>query len=805
MQTANLPVSSLPLAERQARARAFVQTAKWSVLIMRGGRALDSQGNRSRVTLRVFVKGCPAPILREVLQVLGERAEEPQIIAGGQAQGGPWYHKAAWWARDAQTQESGDATLTLIRELSDGPVTETNVIEDGCGSKTQIRYVFDAVAVESVSDIAEYGTQGFSVKLGGISRDPETQLVSYYVAVTERKTLLMPEDIVSTDAFSTEYDASWLGLRGTSEAPVDSDGEGVSVWDPAVQAIGELITTQWAKNAEDCTLDARGRKSVAKRNVEAGSSCARTAFAETDTWRVKGAEHGLGHAPAAADGVSYEYDQELRKDNLYDTNKRKHTEFAVENARVTTEADAFGVETQVQHRSVADDPAAVTPGNGVSGGTTVEITEGRRKNTVRRLKTETEVVDAQVSEEKTVFSKKRRTTTKASRAAVPASEAGGGKGKAVAASTTPGKLKDVSVDEEEELFVGAAQVSELETAFESVYRYTDANSLADRPPATFADGVSVATTEQRKPLGSRDLGVTITVEKDVAEAERSASKTAYQAEASVASVSAGAAGAVPEAHDGLTQAIRDVLTPGGKHKKTLIQTQEIHVPNAGFQKTRTPLGTRITVSAANAPVGFDLGDNELGAVGNRQTPGKRWNAEKTSFADTIGAFGFHSYEDHYLLRTEVHKQIVSSFSGNESRLSGRTLTSDSFAATDGGHWERTRTIETVPPPRMFQITDKATSIMGGDLFTIAAVDTHVKMVLFLNSSIDAVATVANAFIASHPPFIRTGSVGLLSYYFSYAFDVNVGLRPDKFGTWSGMLSMSAELVNKLVGQTTEVG
>ena len=363
MQSPRFPAAALPPAARKDFAKNFLASAAWSVLTMRGGRAVAAQGNRSRVTLRVFAKGCPRHALREVLQALGERTEEASLLAGGILQPGPWYHKAAWWLRDGQSQETGDDTYTIFRELSDGPVTETNVIDDGCGARTTIRWVWDAAAVEDLSGIDGAGDQGVSVKIGGVSRDPETQLVSYYVSVTERKTLFLPATLTGSDAFSTEYDASWLGLRGTAEDPTDDLGEGVSVWDPAVQALGEIVSMQWSKNQEDCTLNAQGRKRTAKRDVAAGLSCSRTAFAETDVHRVKGAEHGLGHAPAAAGGVSYRYDQELRLDNLYDTSQTKNTELPVENARVSTEKDLFGTEVQTQNRSVAADPDEVVVGS----------------------------------------------------------------------------------------------------------------------------------------------------------------------------------------------------------------------------------------------------------------------------------------------------------------------------------------------------------------------------------------------------------------------------------------------------------
>lgn len=135
---------------------------------------------------------------------------------------------------------------------------------------------------------------------------PESNLFFYYVTVTERKTQHVPEYLSGEDAFSKDYEETWTGVRGDLEDPVDDAGGAVSVYDPAVAAIGETLAIQWSKNQEDCTLNAQGRKEKAKANVDAGRSCSRTVFDETDVERVSGASQA-SDTPAPSGGAAYDY------------------------------------------------------------------------------------------------------------------------------------------------------------------------------------------------------------------------------------------------------------------------------------------------------------------------------------------------------------------------------------------------------------------------------------------------------------------------------------------------------------------
>ena len=529
-------------------------------------------------------------------------------------------------------------------------------------------------------------------------------------------------------------------MRGTVESPTDDAGDGVTVWDPAVQTAGTLASVQWGRNLEDCTLNAQGRKKVAKRDVSVTQACSKDLFGEQDVTAIQAAEAALGHAPAAADGVTYDYQSELRPDRLFNTREAKKTELPVS--------------------------------------------------------------DAQVSEELTRFSRKRRTVAKSVDEDMPEASAALGVGVSGSEAKTPGNRKDIVRQDEEELFVGSAQVSEIDTIFEHVLRYTDVHSRNSRPAATAADGVSMETSEDLQPLGSKNISVEVRTEKDVLDAEHQTSKTAFEETESTTEISAGPSADAPVPVNGLIISRADSKTQRGKYRKTERTVQEIHVPNAGISISRTPMAVRTTLSAKNSPIGEHLDDGEFGVIQSQQTPGKRWDTSKATVEDTIGAQGLVSYEDNYLQRTVRTQEIVESQSDDDTGLVGRVLTSDSFSRTEGGHWERTRVVETVPPMRQWTLFERQTS---GVYFEQTRVDSHVKTILFLNASVEDASAAVAAFQSGYQPFIiRWGTMAQTTYYFAYTINVSYGLRPDKFGTWSGTLTVSAELVNKMQGQVVSV-
>lgn len=139
-------------AKRAATAAAerWLDSATWRVAVMRGTRVLPALAGEDddlppapRMSMRLYAKGCPRSCMREVLEVLASRAEVPGPKADGVIVPGTWTHRFAAWNKDAGTQDSDDSSKTLIWELGDGISSFDAEVENGCGSRTTIRYEFD--------------------------------------------------------------------------------------------------------------------------------------------------------------------------------------------------------------------------------------------------------------------------------------------------------------------------------------------------------------------------------------------------------------------------------------------------------------------------------------------------------------------------------------------------------------------------------------------------------------------------------------------------------------------------------------
>jgi hypothetical protein len=406
MASLKFPAATLGTTQRRSIAEQWLASAQWSVFNMRASRATAEQSGVAHTTVRVFSKGCPPHCLRDVLQILGERAPEVNPVFDASTLTGSWWHKAAWWVRDDRGARGGDSTITIFRELSDGQVSVVNVVEDGCGSRTTIRYVWDAAEIEDISDVTDAGSQGFSVRIGGLDRDPATGIYKYYVATTERLTQYVPEYISGEDVFFTESDATWLGLRGDPSAPTDDEGAPVTPWDPATQAIGEQISAQWARNIEDCTLTAQGKKKVAKQSVLSSKGSAKDMFKVTASEGISAAPEALGVAPVPVGGITVVHKDVLRPDGLWNTDKVEETAVPEANAVLIKTQTKFSKEEIDIDRNVS---VAVSALVAVAGGVVTErkteLNPDGTFNNTESVKTAISAPDSVLAKTQTKFSK----------------------------------------------------------------------------------------------------------------------------------------------------------------------------------------------------------------------------------------------------------------------------------------------------------------------------------------------------------------------------------------------------------------
>jgi predicted aconitase len=550
----------MPKVERLRQAEAFVANAQWRVLGMRGTRVQVTTGE-ARVTMRVAAKGVPMHAIREVMETLARQTPVKVFVADGVAQPGEWHHKASWWARDPA------GTFTVFRELSDGPVTEINVIEDGCGSRTTIRYVWDAGVVEDFSQIANSGDQGFSVRIGGVSRDQETGLFNYYVTTTERKTQTLEEHVVAQDVFSTIQDADFFGMRGDMEDPVDDAGDAVAVPEPGNPTPGTLITVQWDLNLEDCTLNARSKKAVAEQNVLAAQANEVDLFSERTETTIVASPTNDTDAPEPNAGLSVAISSKARPDGLYDKQRTENQERTVDDAQVSRQRDLFSEGEDVTDRGQASALGAVpVPAGGVVYTHTSEKTPGALYTNKVGKNTELPVSDAQVDSQQDLFGSSTGVSDRNQSAPLGAAPAAaGGVIKAHSSDKTPGGLYNNKENTQVENPVEDAQVTNQRTIFANEESTADRNQVSALGAAPAASGGIVYTHNSSKtPGGLYNNQVGKNTELPVSDAQVDSSQDIFGTEATVSDRNqASALGDAPAAAGGVIKTHSSEKTPGG--------------------------------------------------------------------------------------------------------------------------------------------------------------------------------------------------------------------------------------------------
>jgi hypothetical protein len=731
-------------AARKA-AEDFLAGAAWKKLTSKGTSAKD--GAEARVSLRVYAEGCPAHAIREVHQALARQRTVTDPRIDGVVSSGVWYHRLSLWAKNPQL--TGSNVWTIIRELSDGPVTETDVVEDGCGSRTTIRFVWDEAEVESLSAIEHAGEQGFEVKIGGVSRDPETQLFSYYVTTTESKTQYVGERLASEDAFSEDFEAAWTALRGTPAALEQSSGSGPLPADPAAAPVGDELAVGLTRNTSDCTLSARQTRRTAKRNVEAGRRTSKDAFAESLSVSKSAAEAALAAAPAPANGVIKTHASKLRKDRLFDTDESTETELLVPDAGVSGSRTIFDIEASAE--SVAEAPlaAAPEPSGGVIVSHDSKKTRGGRSRNRVLTKTERLVSDASVTRAKDLFSSELSVEDVAATPLGEAPAPAGGVTITHTDSKTPGGLLRRRKGQKTELHVTDAEVSESETVYDSERSATDVNV-----PLAVAAAVAPSSVAQGK--------------------IRRVSKS---------------------------------KTPGGAMRVTVFEKQEKPV-FAARQRTVSPLVSRVTDTWKSAPNPATLLSTEIGSVEESVTPGDRVDTSKTVITDTIGATASLSYESNFLGASTVEDKIVATPGTNGLGLSGRTVTTLRYTRAEAQGWRETRTVETAPAAYMEVLTEQVTiHPFGGfnDPIPQGPIAAE-KIIMFIATPLASIRAVVNAFLTTYSGNVVITLGGYFNYrvdIWAWELDIGFGLRPDKFGLWNGTLTLKAARVQKSQYTTTQ--
>lgn len=776
-----VPASKLNSDDRRMIAERFVATAQWSRLSTRGSAALDAFDGEARITIRVFAKGCPRGCLREVLQVLAAQSPVTDPVIDGSVEPGSWHHKAAWWGRDGQTSRAGDATLTLIREFSDGPSSRTDTVEDGCGSTTSIRYEFDVAEIETLPSPTP---QGHVVRISGVSRDPETQLFSYYVTDTESKTKTLGELLEADDRFYNTYGQDWTGLRGSVGALTDENGDAVTVPVPSAAA-GTTIEVGYQRDPSDCTLSAKIRKRVADRDVTAATVKSKTVFDITEQTDVSAASAPLAAPPEPAGGVTYRHANKFRADGLTDTEVTRGAEREVEDADVAESVTAFQEQTRRAHKSLTGAKVAALPAPAAADGLIVSVqkakTPGALTDATVTETRETEVENADVAESVTVFQaqvrRSHKSLTDLKAAALPAPSAAGGVVVSVQKSVTPGARTDATVTETAEKAVSAARVAKSEDAFGSEVSTLDRGQAGPAPESSAADGVITSVSAEKSEGGLLEIQTGVKTEKRYPDAKVTEAETAFEETLQKVHLNlpAAEAAALPPAiaAGGLLRQVSKDVTPGGRVTATVRESQELTVPGAAVTLVRSARGTRQTVVSKSVAEPELLPDGALGRATKSLTPGKLWDHEVTTAlpaADgtVIGEMRGGNYTQDVFEYSDVVSSKTYPADGTGLLASGILRTVSFSEQQDDLSY--VRTIREVTPKTNFSFRIfyfVRTVLVDG----VRVVDSEKSIWLFLNCTMAYIQATVGETVA-----------------YGMDIDIDFGVRPNEFGLWEGSVT-----------------
>jgi hypothetical protein len=603
---------------RQTAAAAFITGAAWKMLFLRGGKVIPSEevpeegedpipGTLHAASMRLFAHGCPAHALREVIQALADSSPISSVVANGARIPGTWYHRAAWWARDTSTpagHRAGDGTFTVFWQLSDAVDSEEGVVEDTCAAQVTIRYVWDSPTVEELPALVA----GTTVRIGGLSRDPETALYTYYVTTTVSKTQTTGEVTQANTTFETtqELDITRIRPDGT-----DHLGNAVTTWAVGVSAGVEV--TQRKRMNEDCTHDLAQQKVTEKAVSDAEVRKERTLFIAAETHQNRGQVAALPAPVAASGGVHEAIINAQSGRGRYTTSKTVTTEQAVSEAQKSGTKTIFQTEEAVVDRHQPANTSLTVPA--ATGGVVVakagQKTDGGLLDVTTKTTTEQNVLEAQKSGTKTVFQIESVVTDRGQPAntdlTVPA--ASGGAVVTKAGQKTDGGLLDVTTKTVTEQPVLEAQRSGTGTIFHVESTVLDRGQApVDVSPQVASGGVIITKTGQKTDGGLMDVTTRTVTERSVLEAQKSGAKTIFQVETTVLDRNqpANTSLAVPAATGGVVVTKVGQKTDGGLLDVTTRTVEEQAVSAATLENEVTALGSRAVQVDAGQPVGTPL-------------------------------------------------------------------------------------------------------------------------------------------------------------------------------------------------------
>jgi len=375
--------SSTDNATRQL-AQNWINTAtksnQWRLQILSRKYRIDPTTGKQVETptrIRRFLEGCPPAYLKEVIDILLEKAPYTGVLYNGNLISGTFRPTNTEWRRDDQTVVNGlqktDGTYTLIQDLIDQSLSEQfyGKTSDNCTEEVLSKYVWDSPTIEALP----VPSQGVTYAIQQVNRS-EDGTYNYVLVKRTAKTQLNSESVTGDNEFETTYSRVYRNLYGTPDSPKDNSGTSVTLASPSSAVDGETIERTVQPN-EDCTFNVTVQRKVSK-SITSERSTAKT-IEEHEVSQVKRSQStGLADAPAAANGVIKKHKNELRPDGKYDTTETTTTEQSVVDSTVRVTVTRKG--TRTTHVSKNQATAASTTGLSTGTEVTVEKTPGGLHN-----------------------------------------------------------------------------------------------------------------------------------------------------------------------------------------------------------------------------------------------------------------------------------------------------------------------------------------------------------------------------------------------------------------------------------------
>ena len=648
--------------QRLEDAQAFLSTTAWKLLELRSPRKLGDEAPRMSSTW--FTKGCPVHCLREIVELLSKESKVTDPVLDQNVLPGDWYHKYAYWQRDGgSTDGRGDNTRTLFRIMGPEADSFAHTTQNGCTTTTSIEYKWDVIEVE----VAPEFVQGFDISIGGLGRDPQSNLFTYFISTVEQLTFHDTSVKVREDKFETVYREAWTGLRGTKLTPTDDESAFVTIPVAGSQADGTTLNVQWSHNDRFCTWNAQVTQSVAKKRVTGQESGERTQYTHNDSVTTKANVDKLGHAPEAAEGVTTSHRSVARPDGLFENTIGTAAEQNVLKSRVASRKNAFSIQTTQVDRGQSGVPVSSSVNAGTIVSTSYEKSAGKAFNNTKTTDTERPVTDARITKSASVFGTETSRVDRAQAVRPEDPVAGDGVTESQSSDLTPGELFNVNKTTRVEIQVDEASITKSKNLYGTQASTVSKNNADSIPEAAFSNGVGQGVNASRTPGGRNHVSVATTSESYVPNATISKQATIFEVTQSTQNANGTVSAPSASAGNGVRISSREQRTPYDRKTVTTTVALELAVTEAGLDKTGDIFKTTSRQQDVNVEDPGELADNNpvpgtLLSRGRTKTPGgrRRVSNSTTTFKSVSSArvASAGNFRSSQVSKTDVNQRVV---------------------------------------------------------------------------------------------------------------------------------------------------